>query len=246
MRFLRAFIVSMTILAGSVMAQVPAPDFDLYWHSVSPASFGLELGVHGPPASAVYLLFTFDDPFSTPTQQLTVHLLAAGVSDAAGDFDFTTPTVFLQGFLPECWLAALVLPPGGGYSLSSAIAIAGVFLPFPALPTLIPSYMMGFRYDHDADVLHLDGATGGSPQTVSLWRVPCNLVPFIGSPLDTSPASVAYLGGAVSDAGGALHLTETVAGPTPPETEVCVVATVTTTVNGSPTPIVHAVLHIKD
>jgi hypothetical protein len=186
--FLVLFVFSVSLVAA---AQVPAPDFDVYASIVDPNFMLVNLDAQGPPNATVVIAYTADDPYTTAPQLIQVSILMTVQTNAQGVFSVSLP-IQGQGPLPDVWLAAVVIPPGGDATVTGITGVGGSFVQ----ASFNAPYMAGTKSsDHSFRVA---GQTIPS-RTISVWKT-TNPCPSLGDTFNPGGSATTYEGGTVSSA----------------------------------------------
>ena len=201
MRYVLKSMVMAGVLAAALAAQVPAPDFVLYPSVSSPVSFDLTFAVSGPPTSTFAVLFTFDDPFSTPPEQIIIYPLVSGQIGASGQSSTTYSIPSWQGPLPDVWFGTIVYTPSGNVAIPAIFKLGGNFLVNAGAGLTSRVYA---RNVGTGDV-RMDGKTtlGG---TVSMWDAP-QPCPNLNGPFNVAAPAVQFVDSMVIPATGCFSLT---------------------------------------
>ncbi len=204
------------VLAAASQAQVPAPDFVIDFNI--PSLNTLQLGFHaqGIPYTPVQILMTFDDPFSTPPEQIIIYPFITTQLDGTGQCNIPLTIPSWQGPLPDVWFGAVLLGPQG-LVLPELIHLSGM-LGCIGCGNLLATHSHVFGYERLSQTMKV--RVFGSNGPYSVWEVngPC---PQVGMPWNAG-ANANLLGhttanGANSDWSGA------VTPPVPPATKCIVI-----------------------
>lgn len=175
-----SLLIAVLFVARVGSAQVPAPDFDITIGNLQMTSFDLNLVVAGPPGSAFDVLFTFQNPFTTPLAQIALVPLASGVLGPQGQFATTLSLPSWQGPLPDVWFGAIVYQPSGAVDIAGVVKLGGAMFG-PAPGGFNQNAIVSLEYALGGPDWNIYVRTGLGGGTAVMWDIDCANAPAVGA-----------------------------------------------------------------
>lgn len=173
-------LIAVLLFARVGSAQVPAPDFDMWISNLQMTSFDLNVQVAGPPGSTFDVLFTLQNPFTTPIDQIALFPLDSGALGPSGQSTTTLSIPSWQGPLPDVWFGAIVYQPSGAVDIAGIVKLGGAMFG-PAPGGFNQNAIVSLEYALGGPDWNIFVQTGLGGGTAVMWDVDCANAPAVGA-----------------------------------------------------------------